>query len=384
MKFNRVKNLFFIIVLFIISQSMFAKPIVVLNKTVIDKPTLYKNMELDLSNGSFEITNHATLTIQDCILRGTITPKNTQLISLMTGHLILKGNRFIVTSVDIPSTPSNPSIFDAITVNEGTVTIVGNQFTIDTPYMVGLLATTGSHTKGFYIAHNRIENFHGGILLKNSHDAYVAENIFKNVSISNILILQGSNSLFEKNTMLFSGNNNVGDAIDIMDSDHIQVIGNFISSGSCYSMVILRGKDILIDKNQIVNGITYAISIIPDIKSMNKKDIHFRKLVKDPLKENKSDANQYIRITHNYISQNRYGLAASYVDGLVVEDNIFIQKFSSAAQRKFWTDNHVLLKNVMHLTWQRNRYKEAFPQEEMEDWKATKLVPFPISGGVGL
>jgi hypothetical protein len=381
----QIKPLKFLIVMLILitCHVAFAKTIVINGKTLIDKPTVYKDVVLDLSNGFFQITNNALLQIENCIINGTISPKNSNLINLLIGSLVLKNNTVNISSVNIPKNPTNPSIFDVIIVSQGKVTIVGNRFDIDTPYTVGLFVTTGSYTTDFNISRNDIRNFHGGIFLKNSHGAYVADNTFSNVSISNIFIMEGNNGLFEKNDMFFPGNNNVGDGIDIIDSENITLNQNYISSGSCYSIVILRAKNIVINRNKIIGGITYAI-IIESSLDTDSYDAYLLNIAHIS-NNNTHTINQNIKVINNYFSQNRYGLTASNIDGLTVENNTFIQEFANSASRKFWTNNRILLQNVTHILWRDNLYKEAFAQDfSTNDIRSSKFVEFPLYDGVDL
>jgi hypothetical protein len=379
-------KLFFGIFLLVANTAVFAEPIIIMGRTVIDKPTTYKNVQLDLSNGYFQVVNNASLDIENCIIIGTISSKNMHLIELVSGDLILKNNSVGISSVGIPQNPENPSIFDVINVAHGHVTIMGNKFSVDTPYTVGLLTTNGAYTVGFKISGNEVRNFHGGFLLKNSHEAYIDHNKFSNVSISNILIVDGSNALFEKNDILFPGNNNVGDGIDIMDSDNITLNQNYISSGSCYSVIILRGKNITFNRNQIVGGITYAISIKSSIGSSDLHHAYLLRMMSDPaIRKMTRNSNTNIKIINNYLAQNRYGLTAANVDGLVVEKNVFIQKFLSDSNRRFWTNNNILLKNTVNVTWSGNLYKEAYAQDDSgNNSELSKFVEFPLTGGVNL
>lgn len=373
------------IFLSIANHSIWAKPIVIIGKTIIKKPTTYKNVVLDLTRGYFYVVNNASLQIENCIINGTISPRNIHLINLVTGSLVFKNNKVSVTSVDIPKNPLNPSGYDVISVLQGQVMLVGNKFSINTPYTVGLFVTGQSYTTDFNISENEVKNFHGGFLLKNSQRAYIGHNQFFNVSISSVFIDEGSNSLINNNNILFPGNNNVGDGIDIIDSDHIILNKNYIASGSCYSIIVLRGKDITISHNKIVGGITYAISINSSMGFSDPHNGYLLKIIGDQPRKKFIDNNQNIRVVNNYIAQNRYGLTAANVDGLVAENNIFIQSFSTNASRQFWTNNDVLLQNVKSITWTGNLYKEAFSQQNSEcGGKSCHFVEFPLAGGVNL
>jgi len=269
-------------------------------------------------------------------------------------------------------------------MSQGTVDILNNTFAVDTPYTVGLFVTESYRTSHFNISDNRIFNFHGGIFLRNSDHALIANNRFSHVSISNIYTIGSYHSLFDRNVILFPGNNNLGDGIDIIDSDNITLSGNYIASGSCYSVMILRGKDIMIAHNRIIGGITYAISIKSSIGINSHHDKHLVRLLANN-KEKTNVYNQDITVINNYLAQNRYGLSAINVKGLKVQDNVFIQYFDNNISRKFWTNNDILLQEVSDITWNNNLYKEAFTQKSSgNNDQASRFVIFPLHGGVSL
>lgn len=371
------------LLLLLITHASFSQAIPISREFIIDKDTLYKNVILDLSHGSFLIKENATLTIEGCTVNGTISPNNPLLINVIQGKLILKKNKFNIRSLNIPPKPINPSVYNVINISRGTLNIISNYFFINTPYTVSLLTTGVFYTTDFIFNYNRIYNFHGGILLRNSHHAIIYNNKFSHVSTSNIFLIECSKHLIKKNSLLFPGNNNVGDGIDIVDSKNIMINDNYIASGSCYSLVVLRGQNISIDHNKILNGITYAIYISPAIERINYFNIALSGLVGPSTMEDDYYANKSINITNNYLAQNRYGLSASNVDGLHVTNNFFIQRFANNNSRQFWTNNDNLLHSVINLDWDANYYKEAYTQDMDEDNKhASSLIDFPIRGGV--
>lgn len=379
--FNKLGILFFIILISpILTPACFAQTIKITGPAIIDKPTSYKNVTLDLNKGSFVITAKATLELENVTINGTVSPQNPFLIQLTNGKLMLKNSVLNVTVTGIQETPLNPSLFYALVISKGKVEIIGNRFTIDTPYTVGLLTTQNFQTTNFIITNNKIYNFHGAFFLSNSNNALVSDNFFSQVSLSNILTKNGSNNIFQHNIMLLSGNNGV----DILDSSQITFSENHIFSSSCYSIFILRSHDVLVEHNQVTGGKTYAIYIAPSIGSGGAYTAHLASLVSDSAK-NLTYKNSGITIINNYLAQNRFGLSAINVDGMEVHNNIFIQRFSNNKQRKFWTNNDILLSDTIHLIWSNNLYKEAFPQvisEPIE--KSLKLVEFPAHGGATL
>jgi hypothetical protein len=304
-----------------------------------------------LNQGAFLITKGASLTLEDCIIDGTISQSNRFLFNVVNGGLVLKKNILHVTA-DNSITPNSlrPSLYYVITVGKGLINIIENTFTSNKPHTVGFLITSRLPTENILINRNHIYNFHGGILLDHSKNAFIQDNEFNNVSGGNIFIIEGDHILIKKNNIFFPGSNNVGDGIDISDSRSVTIYYNYILSGSCYSLVVLRGEDILIDSNKIIGGITYGIfvnsSIIPS--QYNSLGIKF---------------NKNITIINNYLSQNRYAMSGKNINGLVIKNNILIQRFSDSNSRKFWTNNDILFQNVTNVVWEDNFYKEAFSQD---------------------
>lgn len=357
---------------------------IIIPKTTVDKSTVIENADLDMSNGSFTITNNATLTIKNSRIVGTISPTNPYLFLVETGKLILKNNTVSVNAVDINPTPFHISLYNTINVEQGSAKIVANSFTIDKPYTASLLATKTEITNNIVFAKNRVYSFHGGIILRNSHFSVVANNAFYNVSNSNVFLLESSSSKVLNNTILFAGNNNVGDGIDFVDSRDVILKNNFISSGSCYSIVVMRCKNVIIDKNHITGGITYAITILPSLVLPGNLNEHLADLIGKPA--SRADIpSENIIVINNYFSQNRFGLAATTVNGLVVKNNYFIQHFTDTASRLFWTNNDILMRNVTNLIWKNNFYKEAYAQDiRGNNTIASNFVLFPDRGGVYL
>jgi len=364
---------FIIFIRILFCHHALANPVMIAGDVIIDKTIHYNNVTLDMRNASFHIINHATLHIENCKIIGTISPHHPQLIKVGDGTLLLNDNTFQLQSEDIIANPMISSLYHVIEMVDGNMHIINNTFTINTAYTVGFITTKHNNTTGLIIRSNAITNFHGGIMLINSDNFNIINNTFLKISDGNIFIINGRNGNIADNNIFFSGNNNIGDSIDIVDSTDINIINNYVLAGSCYAIVILRGQDILVMSNHIVSGITYAIFIKLSLPDINK----FIGPYQFKLQKNKN-----IKILKNYFSQNRYGLTASDVDGLTVQNNIFIQKFSNAETRKFWTDNDVLLKDIHHLDWQKNRYKEAYTQNDTDNSSASKFVEFPISGGV--
>ena len=370
-------------VVILLASPCFAKPIVIPHVTVIDRPTRYNGVILDLRQGSFLVINNATLQIENSTINGTISPANPSLINVINGNILLKNNKVHVMAANITPDPITPSIYYVINVAKGIVTLSKNMFNVNQAYTVGLLTTGKFATNHFDISFNKIQNFHGGILLKYSSQALVAHNRFLNVSISNIFTLGGNDNVIKNNTLLFPGNNDVGDGIDVIDSSNIILIKNYIALGSCYSVVVLRGTNVYIDRNMITGGITYAVYITSSIGLKDDSNRFLLPLIEKDIPLTDLYSNKNIQITNNYLAQNRYGLAAKNVDGLIVKDNVFSQRFLSASNRKFWTNNDVLLQDNVNVHWEHNLYKEAFTQEPKgNNSYSSKLVEFPLHNGV--
>lgn len=370
-----------IIVSLILCCDVFAESIVITGTQLIDKDMTYRNVSLDMTKGSFLVINNARLSIENCMISGTISPEKINLVRLVQGNLKIQNSQMRVTVSDIPAHPSELTIYKVIHVIHGQVELSHNTFTTDQSHTLGLLDTDKYVNYNFRLVNNFIYNFHGGFILNNLRNSIVEENKFSKVSISNVLVLNSDKVNIVKNDILFSGNNNVGDAVDILNSENIKLEHNFIASGSCYLVLIVRGKNILVSHNVIVGGITYGVFITDSLVSDGKDWLY--EMIQNTGYVPQGN-NQNITIQNNYFSQNRYGLAARNVLGLEVHDNIFIQKFTNELRRKFWTNTDFHLKYIKDLQWKNNYYKEAYSQQELNnnDPKSSKLVSYPAGGGV--
>lgn len=363
----------------------YAQTIVITGKSVINKPVLFNNVTLDLSHGYFFITGNGKLTIQNSSILGGISPDNPRLIEVNNGTLVLKQNTMNVIADNIPPSPEQISTYNVIRIIQGHVNLANNHFTIDKSYRASLLVTGSLPTDHFVIQKNLIENFNGGFILLYSTNAQISNNKFVHVGISDIYTAYGNENLIDHNIILFSGNNNVGDGIDIINSQNTVIQKNYIASGSCYSMFVMQCQNVQIDQNIITDGITYGIYITSNVSSTDpysKQLIALQRLTKSP---SAIYPNRSIFIRDNWLIQNRYGLAAIDVTQLTVLGNFFSQHFKNSASRKFWTNNDVLLLNVNQVVWNNNLYREATTQaiDESNDL-SRKLVTFPPHGGITL
>lgn len=372
----KVYSIWILLTIFLLSNNtcLATKSLTINGTRIIDKPTTFSNIILNLDQGAFLIKNNASLDIINCIINVTMTRNNPFFISLLTGNLTLHNNIVNVTAIDLPVTPSTQSLYYAIQIQQANkVNISDNQFAVDKFFSVGWILTHSEFsTSGFQISHNKITNFHGGIYLFNSNNGLISHNLFSHVSFANIWVTS-DNCKITDNNIISPGNNFVGDAIDIVDAKNTTIANNFIASPSCYAIFICRAKNALIDNNKIVSGITYGIFIVPTLSTENR-DVQI-----DLTKA----ANQYIIITHNYLSQNRFGLAAKSVHGLFVHDNYYIQRFANDASRIFWTNNDNLFSNIKYFVWSNNFYKEAVTQAiPSNDTNTSTFVVYPRRGGV--
>ncbi len=378
------------LLLLLVSHVSFAQPIVIPPNTVISHSKTYDNVTLDMTNGSFIIKNNATLTINNSIINGNLSKKNPILITVENGNLQVANSQAIIKAIDVTPHPLTQSLYYMIQVAMGGLTMTGNSFQIDQPFAAGLLITTSSiPTSGFKILNNKFERFHGVLYLISTDNALVSKNTFMKNTYGNMVII-GSNSQITQNTIYFSGNNRLGNSIDVIDSNNINVSQNLLFTPTCHGIYVFNSTNVVVDSNRVSGGITYAVNVFthPETLAGNQKltsdDSDYLKSIMGTYKmKNVTSAN--ITITNNYMSQNRYGIAASDVSGLNISNNISIQRFVDNDARQFWTNNNILLQNVTGLTWSNNLYKEAFTQEEGGDnSKSLSFIAFPQTGGVSL
>jgi len=366
---------------FLISESCFADIIINGNHN-INTPTTYSNVTLDMSNGRFTVNTGGALNIQNSTINVTISPTNPFFTTLTNGSLMMHNNTVNVSVNGIASNPNTPSMNPLINIQQGTVDLSGNNFAVSTPFTVSALQTQNTTTSGFNIVNNTFSQFHGGLYLNNSNSATVTGNMFTSVSFASIWH-SGNLSTFNKNIILFPGNLNTGDAIDIVNANADNINNNTISSGVNYGIFVMGGQNISIDNNQISDGLSYGIFIQTPSSLMAEKHKYLSKLLFKPNVKIHFISNKNISITNNYLTQNRYGLAGGVVDQLIVTGNTFIQRFSDSSVRQYWTNNDILLPFASNLIWVNNFYKEAFAQDMPGDnTKCLEFVTFPAHGGV--
>lgn len=375
-------KIFFGILLFLTYQLSYATTVVISGNTPINSHTSYENVTLDMTNGSFTLQQNGVLIIKNSIVNVTLSPSNPFFAMLSGGKLIMLNSTVNATTSGITANPDAKQPFELVLVSQGGLVLKGNNIAIDQNYMAGFVDTQDLATTDFVIANNSIKNFHGGLYLINSDSPSITENSFNNVSFSNVF-LNGHLATVERNTFTFPGYLHNGDAIDVINANGVTIADNIVASSSGYGLYILGGANVLIDNNKITDGKSYAIFIDTPVDMSIKKHAYLAKMLGK--RKMSFEPNQNISITSNYISLNRYGLAGGIIDGLNVTNNMFIQRFNTAAMRQFWTNNDVLLAQATNLDWTKNLYKEAFTQEVPgNNTNALQFVPFPAHGGVVL
>jgi len=370
------------ITLCLISNVCFAQAIIIPPNTVISHSKTYNNVTLDMTKGSFIIRDNATLTINNSIITGNISQTNPVLITVEKGALNLTNSQMNVKAVGINPHPDTQSEYHAIQVSYGAINMNGNNFQIDQPFTAGLLITDAMlPTSNFNITNNRFEGFHGLLYLVSTNNALVANNTLVKNTYGNIVII-GSNSKIINNTIYFSGNNRLGDSIDVIDSNNILVSKNILLTPSCHGVYVYNSSNVVLDQNRITGGITYGVNVLSFPEKASKFDSVSHLVSKHKMKHT---ASSNITISNNVMSQNRYGVAATDVNGLTVSGNIFIQRFEDHDTRQFWTNNNILILRTTNVTWSNNQYKEGYTQEMNGDnSKSSQIIPFPATGGVSL
>lgn len=383
----KLQSLYFLIGLccLMFGSSAFATAtIIIAPNTVISSPVTYNNVTLDMSNGSFIIRNDATLTVRNSKIKGTLSKDNPILISIEKGNINLVNNIVDIKTVGLDQHPMSQSLQYVIQTAFANVTLTDNKFTIDNPFTAGLLITSANFaTNGFQILRNSFERFHGVLYLVSSNSAVVADNTFLRNTYGHIVNI-GDNNQILHNKIFYSGNNRLGNAVDIINSNNTIISRNEIYTPTCHAIYLINSHEVSIDRNRIVGGITYAVNLLSFPEGVVKGNVD--EYLKDYIGINKKAANlnsSNISIVSNYMGQNRFGLAATDIDNLLVRDNMFIQRFKDADARAFWTDNNILFKNVTNLTWVNNYYKEAYSQTVNGDNSHSEtIIPFPETGGI--
>jgi len=353
------RNLYWIsgFLLLAIAKTCHAEVIELHGKLAIDKPVNYKNATLNMADGRFTVNAGGSLEIENSTINIVVSAENPYFVYMNDGSLHLKNNTVNVTVDGLIPAASTQSFYQFIQLQRGVVNLEGNAFYNNIPFTLGFFTTRDAMTAGITIKNNIIRNFHGGIYLVKSDHANVEDNTFENVSNANIYTIGHANSL-KRNVFIFPGNLTVGNAIEAVNSNDLDISYNMVMSAAKYGIYLNGCQNINIANNKISDGSTYAIYL---------------------------ERNSYISITNNYFSQNRYGISGNSLDYITVEKNTFIQRFATNKLRQYWTDNTILLRMTTNLRWTDNVYKEAFTQEVPGDNSNTlRFVTFPQAGGVFL
>src|SRR5580700_6353082 len=131
---NYVRSLLIFVLSFtLLNNICLAETIIIDGKTIINQPTTYKNVTLDLSHGYFFITGNATLKIENSEIKGIISPNNPYLLNVSYGDIISINNVFNVQVKDIKSSPTESPFYRAIHIRQGKLSMIGNYFTVDKP-----------------------------------------------------------------------------------------------------------------------------------------------------------------------------------------------------------------------------------------------------------
>lgn len=363
------------------TATSFAETITVYPNTVISYPRTYNNVTLDLSHGSFIVKDNATLTIKNSVINGTLSNDIPVLFNVENGQLNFDHNQVNIKTDHLSSHPKEQSLQYVIFMGLGGLNLANNAFKIDNPFTAGLLITTSTIPSfGYQITKNTFEGFHGVLYLIASDNAVISDNIFTRNSYGNIVVI-GNNDKIIHNSIFFSGNYHLGNSIDVIDSSNITISKNLLFTPTCHGIYVMSSHDMVIDGNRVSGGITYAINVLSFPERIDADARYLTKLT-SALKMRNTLSNN-IQITNNFMSQNRFGVAASDTDGLMIKNNIFIQHFEDSEARKFWTNNSILLQNITHLTWENNFYKEAYSQSMTGDnTHSNALMVFPKTGGI--
>lgn len=366
----------------LLCMSVDAYAINIAPNTIIRTPTFFKNTEIDLTNGNFIVKNNALLSIENCTIKGALSAENPKLIKVEDGSLTLSNNTITISAPTIVPHPDVQSLTYVVWLYNARLQMNNNKITMTAPFTAGLLITDiRTWTDNLKISNNRIEGFHGALYLLNTVNSTIENNILIRNSYGNIVVI-GDRITISGNHVLFSGNDLIGngDAIDVIDSDNIDIINNVITTPGCYGIWIMSSANVAINLNTITGGVTYGINMT-NLES--SQFLHAEKVLRAlGKKEMRHQLSNHITIMNNALHQNKYGIIAEGVDQLIIANNFFSQRFSSNSERQFWTDNNNLLKNVTGLIWQNNLYKEAFSQQNIGDNSKTEFRPYPASGGV--
>jgi parallel beta-helix repeat protein len=372
------------LILSLTAGSSFAQTITIHRNTLIITPTTYNNVTLDMSDGSFIIKTGGALTVKNSVINGTLSKDVPILFTVDNGKLNLDNNKVKIKTLGLPQDPFKQSLQHVMNITLGSLDINANKFSIDKEFSAGFLVTTASiPTTGLKITNNRFKGFHGVLYLISSDKSLVSGNTFLRNSYGQIVII-GNDSKVINNRIYFAGNDHLGNAMDIINSNNITINNNILFTPTCHGIYVLNSSNLFIDNNTITGGLTYAMNIYTSPETVTEIDDYVAKIASGLKFKNLQTNN--IRITHNYMTQNRYGIAISDADHIFIKGNYFLQRFEDAATRKFWTNNDVLFINVTNVTWVKNWYKEAFTQtmDNAENGISEKFVVFPKSGGVVL
>lgn len=360
-----------------------ANEVILNSELIITTEKIYDQQSLIVhEHGRFVIEGNGLLVIKNSRVDVTLSQANPFFILAKQGKLILENSTFRVRTTNIPGRQRQEATAYLVSAKKAQLQVSNNQFYAESIHTVGLIKIGDwdgkVHSQDHMINNNYINNFHGGLYLFNVSNSTISHNMFKFNSLGSINV-SGEHVSVDNNRILFSGRFDIGDGILVLPSKNIKIEHNQISNGSCYGMQVIGGEYVEINDNTIVDGITYAIYISSDFNKLNlsQQQIAMLELTNAPVR------NEHIIIANNYLGQNRYALAGDEVSNLKAHDNYIVQRFDDAATRTFFTNNDILFKRLINLTWKNNFYKEAFTQVNGDNLDITKrLYVYPTRGGV--
>lgn len=348
---------------------------------IIEGNVVYTDTTVDLTKGSIIIKNGGKLTIKNSDIIGTLSEEHSFLIKVQNGSLVLSNNNINVDAPSIAPHDQSQSLQNAILLEHAALVMHDNIIMMHDSFRAGLVISDSQIlTNNLVIKNNYIEGFHGALYLLNSDNLLVQDNVLKQNSYGNIVI-SGKGDRIIGNKIYLAGRDRLGNSIDLLGASNVLIDNNLLFMPTCHGIYSILSNDVVVQNNDIIGGITYAMTFLSKVELTS--DTYMVKFINPDLLSEMGNSNNII-VVNNYMAQNRYGIQASDIVDLDIQNNFFSQRFGDAIQRLFWTDNQNLLKNIMGLSWKNNLYKESFTQDNAGSNASTNVVPFPEIGGVHL
>lgn len=348
---------------------------------IIDSTVVYNNANIDLTKDTITIKKGGLLKIKNSKIIGTLSEDHPFLIDVQDGSLVLLLNDIEINAPNIAPHDQEQSLQNAILLENAHLWMNKNNIIMKDPFRAGLLLSYSQFlTNDIIISDNYIEGFHGALYLLNSDNLLIQNNTLKLNSYGNIVI-SGKYARVIGNSIYLSGRDRLGNSIDLIGATDALLSGNVLFMPTCHGIYSLMSNNVTVEDNIIVGGITYAMTFLSNIEQV--KDADLRSMIKLVNQKMVAESNDIV-IQNNYMQQNRYGIQASDITNLTINNNLFSQHFDNADKRVFWTNNKNLLLNVTNLVWNNNLYKEAFTQDNNGSNAQTNIVNYPEAGGVHL